>query len=89
MVITTKTLSGKESFISRKYGLVHLLFFDFDFVFSFSYPNSVNVDLNSDSDVYKELLEYRSVSSLDYERLEEGHPFLAGKRCLSDWCQLK
>ncbi len=54
-----------------------------------TYPNTVNIDLNTGCDEYKQLMDYRSVSALDYERLSEGHYFLQGKRCLSDWCELR
>ena len=54
-----------------------------------TFPNTVNHDLTEESPSYHELLQYTSTDHLIYDRLEDGHHFLAGKRCLADWCELR
>ena len=52
------------------------------------HPNSAIESLEWNSETHAQLMDYEPVNSLTYERLPDGHHFLTGRRCLSDWVAL-
>ncbi len=54
------------------------------------FPNTINQGgMTVDDENYRALMHYNKVSSLVYDRLPDEHHFLAAKRCLSDWVELR